>query len=153
MITKKLKQFIKSLTATDKPENIPLSADQLHLACAALLLEVATIDQHLDERELAKLQLLLIEQFNLEKSDLDELMVNAKQQKDQSSSLYEFTHIVNTQCDYQAKMDLVEGLWKIAYADGNLDKYEEYMVRRISELIYVNHGDFIKTKHQARPKD
>ena len=43
-------------------------------------------------------------------------------------------------------MELIKNMWEVAYADGNLDRYEEHLIRRVAELLYVSHSDFIKTK-------
>ena len=48
------------------------------------------------------------------------------------------------------RIKLIESMWKIAYADGNIDKYEEHIIRKVSNLIYVAHSDFIKAKINAK---
>ena len=70
----------------------------------------------------------------------------AKQKSDESTSLYEFTREINDKYEYDEKVKLIEDLWRIAYSDGQLDKYEDYVIRKIADLIYVTHSDFIKSK-------
>ncbi len=130
-----------------------LSQHDLNLAIAALLVEVATIDQHLDETEWQTLQALLVNSCQLTKTEALTLAEEAKQASAEASSLYEFTQKANQHCSYQQKLDLVAGLWKVAYADGNLDKYEEHIIRRVADLIHVSHADFIKMKITVRDEN
>ena len=64
--------------------------------------------------------------------------------------MYEFTRLINDHYSYEQKTGLVENLWRLAFADENLDKYEEGLIRRVADLIHVSHGDFIKTKLKIR---
>ena len=52
--------------------------------------------------------------------------------------------------EYEEKVGLIENMWRIAFSDEQLDKYEEHLIRKISDLIYVSHSDFIKTKLNVR---
>ena len=61
-------------------------------------------------------------------------------------SLYDWTSSINESYDYEQKKDLIKLLWDVAYADGRIDKYEDYTIRKISELLYVKHSDFIRMK-------
>lgn len=131
-------------------DDVQLSEADTRLACAALLIEVAIIDNEFDGAEMAALRDILQNQFNVESKDIDDIITLAHSQCNQSTSMYQFTHLVNLNCSAEQKYDLVANLWRIAYADGDLDKYEEYIVRKISDLIYLSHGEFIRAKHTAR---
>jgi uncharacterized tellurite resistance protein B-like protein len=74
----------------------------------------------------------------------------SKKNIDDSNSLYDFTRDINDNLDSEERIKLIESMWKIAYADGNIDKYEEHIIRKVSNLIYVAHSDFIKAKIKAR---
>ncbi len=133
-------------------EQTGTNEQQSRLACAALLIEVAVIDQHFDETELRALHEILQQKFQLSAEECETLTTLAKTEREEASSMYQFTQLVNDSCSHQQKYQLVKGMWTIAYADGNLDKYEEYVVRKVAELIYVSHSDFIRAKLEARPK-
>ena len=75
---------------------------------------------------------------------------NAKQTVKESTSLYNYTREVNDSFTYDKKLVLIDNLWTIAYADGNLDKFEEHLIRKISDLLYVSHSDFIDIKIKNR---
>lgn len=127
-----------------------MDEEQRQLACAALLIEVAVTDNEFDSGEFAALQTILQQKFNIPAEDCEALTTLAQSECEESTSMYQFTQLVNEHCSPEEKFDLVKGMWRIAYADGDLDKYEEYIVRKVAELIYVSHGDFIKAKHMAR---
>lgn len=121
-----------------------------HLAAAALMVEIATIDEHFDDRELETLSKEIERQFQLPGDGIERLVKKARNRSQESTSLYDFTQHINSEFDQSEKFNLLVGMWRVAYADGNLDKYEEYMVRKVSELIYLAHGDFIRAKQLAR---
>ncbi len=141
---------IKALFEAGPQSSDRMDQDTLNLACAALLIEVAVIDQEFDAREFNALKSILIEQYGIAEEECDSLAQMAQQECEESTSLYQFTQRVNQQCSPEQKYDLVKGMWTIAYADGDLDKYEEYIIRKTCDLLYVAHGDFIRAKHDAR---
>lgn len=85
----------------------------------------------------------------LSDEDLAELTAQAEQEVDHATSLYEFTRVVNDHCDPEQRIALIEAMWRVAYADGELHKYEEHIIRRTADLLYVAHSDFILSKHRA----
>ena len=64
--------------------------------------------------------------------------------------LHPFTSVVHDRFDAHEKVKLIECLWRVAFADGNVDKYEEHMLRRIAELLHISHRDFIRTKLEVQ---
>lgn len=148
----RLKTLIDQLATEASPEASVLSGTDLQLATAALLVEVATIDQHLDQTELEALKQLLSSRFELDSNEINTLVDDAKTASKESASLYQFTQLINKHCNDKEKYQLACELWTIAYADNDLDKYEEHIIRRIADLIHLRHSDFIRSKHQARDK-
>lgn len=144
-----IKSFFESRLAT--PEEDPTTIqEKTNLACAALLIEVVNSDHQLDERESEELLEVLQGSLNVSDKDLHELAELAEQQAKEATSLYEFTRLINDNFDYDKKCDLIENMWRIAFSDEQLDKYEEHLIRRVAELIYVSHSDFIRTKLKVR---
>ena len=121
-----------------------------HVATAALLVEMMRADRAVEpgERE-AVLRALAAAFDDLAPEETRELLARAEERADDATSLYEFTQVVNRQFDHEQKAHVVELLWRVAYADGALDKYEEHLVRRIADLIHVPHSVFIRMKHRA----
>ncbi len=144
-------EFLKSLFETDTTEHAPENHErQCRLASAALLVEVASIDNQFAESERNALLKILTKEFKLVGEELKEIEQLAIEKQSEASSLHEFTSLINDHFSVEQKIQLIVNMWRIAYADGELDKYEEYIIRRVSELIYVAHGDFIRAKQIAR---
>ena len=122
----------------------------LDKACSALLIEVAYADKIFDESEIISLKESLKETYNIDDIIIDELISDAKKTVDESTSLYEYTRVVNDEFEYSDKLELLSRIWRLAFADGNLDKYEDHLIRKISDLIHISHSDFIKIKLENR---
>tara|TARA_Y100000816_G_C26048736_1_gene549712 strand:- start:307 stop:759 length:453 start_codon:yes stop_codon:yes gene_type:complete len=145
--------FFKKIFKSEESEK-PLIDDKTSIkACIALLLETSMADEVLEESELSALKETLIKDFNISEEEITELIEISKQNVDDSTSLYEFTRDINDNFDSNERIKLIESMWKIAYADGNIDKYEEHIIRKVSSLIYVAHSDFIQAKLNAKEKN
>lgn len=146
-----LAKILELFQAEMRPEyNAALNDDQKRLACAALLIEVAIVDNEFDADEMQCLQKILQKDFSISQQQSKEFITLAHNECADSTSMYQFTQLVNQHCNAQDKFDLIVGMWRIAYADGDLDKYEEYVIRKVADLIYVSHGDFIRAKIISR---
>jgi len=142
--------FFKKIFETEEIENPSLDDKTSTKACIALLLETSMADEILDESELMALKDTLQKDFQINEDEIDELINLAKENVEDSTSLYEFTRDINDNFNAAERIKLIESMWKIAYADGNIDKYEEHIIRKVSNLIYVAHSDFIKAKLSAK---
>jgi uncharacterized tellurite resistance protein B-like protein len=129
-----------------------LSFEQKQLAVAALLIEVAIADYILQESELASLRAILERKFKLSPARLNELKELALAEQSDATSLYQFTHLINGECSAEEKYSLIEAMWEVAYADGTLHKYQEALIRKVAELIYVSHSQFIRARNTVRDK-
>lgn len=145
----KITQFIEQHLQPE--EDAPaLSSEQKQLAVAALLIEVGTADRLLDETELQTLRTILQRKFNLEPEKLNELSALAKAEQDDATSLHQFTSQINDACTQDEKYELIKSMWEVAYADNELDKYEEALIRQVAELIHVSHSMFIHARNTVR---
>lgn len=131
-------------------ENEESEEHQLKLATAALFVEMMYQDDKVHAVEVATIKSLLKFKFGLSDQETQALFELARQQLEDATDVYQFTSLIAKKYSAQQKMKIIENLWLIAYADGHLDKYEEHMVRRIADLIYVSHKDFIRSKHRAQ---
>lgn len=122
---------------------------QLQLVSAALMFEVIRADGEINDSELITLQLLLQEKFELTENELKELIMLAEQQSNDATSLYQFTRLINDHFNPEQKLQVIAAMWEIAIADGNIDRFEEHIIRRVAELMYIPHKDFIKSKLKA----
>lgn len=130
-----------------KNSDTPVDEQQImHLASAALLIEVSRADFDIQDEELASIANSLITRFNFSKQEADSLIELAKSEQDSHVSIHPFVKIINEHCSVDEKKLLMEDLWRVAYADDKLDKYEEYQLRKIADLLYIPHSVFIQTK-------
>ncbi len=146
---KTIKSFFESHLAQEE-ESPEQRLHQTNLASAALLIEVMNSDHQIDEREFAAILEVLQNSLDVTEAELEELAQLAREQAHAATSLYEFTRLINDNFDYDKKCELIENMWRIAFSDDQLDKYEEHLIRRVSELVYVSHSDFIRTKLKVR---
>jgi uncharacterized tellurite resistance protein B-like protein len=121
-------------------------AHGLHLATAALLLEVSRADFHVHDKELAAIAAILQRQFGFSDEETRELLKAARAESDELLSLHPFVRMINDHFDAAARAQIMEDLWQVAYAKGKLDKHQEYTVRKIADLLYVPHSVYIRTK-------
>ena len=142
---------LKALFELPEQEDGPQLQDRMHLAAAALLIETARADFTQDEAEQQAMEALLSRTLDLPVTKVHELMIAAGDQVDEATSLYEFTRVINDHYSAEQKLKLIGAMWAVAYADGDLDKYEEALIRQVAELIYVPHQDYIRSKLDAKP--
>jgi uncharacterized tellurite resistance protein B-like protein len=124
--------------------------EALRLAAAALLLEMTRMDHKVLPEERAAVAKAVQEHFGLDEQHAEELLTCAEAERAQSTDYYQFTSLINQSYSAEDKARLIELLWRVAYADASLDKYEEHMVRKVADLLYVPHSAFIAAKHRAR---
>lgn len=142
---------IKSLFKKEKKSVLPAKEDyNVNLTCASLIIEVALADKDFDVTEINLLKIILKDSYDISPEKIDSLIENAESTVENNTSLYSYTREINDSLNYEQKIDLLDGLWKISYADGTLDKFEEHLVRKISDLIHISHGDFITSKLKNR---
>ena len=121
----------------------------IRLATAVLMLDVARADHVFDEAEFDEVLKLAESQFGLSPEESAELVNEADDKAEMLTSLHEFTQLLHNNLDENEKAHIVEMLWKIAFADGRLDKYEDSLVLKISDLLHVSRGRVMKLKHDA----
>jgi len=128
----------------------PLPFSQAQLAAAALLLEVAAADHTLDTVELTAFKDIISRTYHLNSEQVEHLYQLASHKQEHATSLHQFTQRIHEHCNDQEKFDLIKAMWQVALADDQLHKYEEHIIRRVAELIYVSHTDFLVARNLAR---
>ena len=142
-----IKLFFDKHIALPAPEQV--TEESLHLACAALFVEMMYMDDKTRAEEQDMILKSVRDIFSLSVEEAKTLISLATQQRKQATDYYQFTSLINKGFTQEQKITLIKKLWKIAYADGELDKYEENMVRKMADLLHVPHLEFIKTKIQV----
>lgn len=143
----KLKALLTPATTETGDE---LSDEQrLRIATAALLVEMSRADFSENDTERDEISRVLQRHFSLEVEEAGALLTRAADEADASVSLHEFTSLLHNNLDVSEKQRIVEMLWRVALADAELDKHEDYLVRKISELLYLPHSDLMRLKHRV----
>ena len=141
----RLKQFFAAgEKAPEKPDD-----HQLTLAATALMVQLSRVDNHEDETELKTIVDCAVRSQEVTREEAEEILVDARAHADDATSLYEFTGLINEHLDQQQKQALLESIWRVAFADGRIDKFEEHLIRRMADLLHLNHREFIQARHRA----
>jgi uncharacterized tellurite resistance protein B-like protein len=131
------------------PETEAEQTPVLQRAIAALLLEITYSDGEEHERERRAVKMALASTFDLQPNEVNDLVQLATEEHENATDSYPFIRLINQHYSAEQRVKLVEMLWTIAYADQELHHYEEHLVRRLADLLYVPHQAFIAAKHRA----
>ena len=142
-------ESLKALFGKPKAVDPAELEHDLHLAAGALLVEMSRADYVVEPNERHTLETILHDALDLTEEEIKELVVLSAKAADRATSLYEFTRLINDHYSNEQKLTLIRSMWKVAYADGDLDKYEERLIRQVSDLIHVSHKDFIRMKMEV----
>ena len=126
--------------------------EKLQLATVVLFLEMMYIDDKVEPKELEIILSLIHQYFSLTDEQTTSLIALAEQQRKQATDYFQFTSLINKEYSLEQKVRLIESLWKIAFIDGVLDMNEEYLVRKIADLLHVPHTAFIMAKNRIKPE-
>lgn len=121
----------------------------LQLATAALLVEVTRVDNQVTADEREAVLGAVAAKFSLDADASAALVRRAEERNREATSYFEFTAQINKNLDYAHKLELIEQMWEVAFADGEIDKYEDHLIRKVAGLLYVSHPDFIAAKHRV----
>ena len=117
-------------------------------ATAVLLVEIARADHERLAIEHETMLGLLQDKFNQSAAEAERVLSRAETAAENSVSLYEFTRVLHDELSYVEKEQVIEMLWRIALADKVLDKYEDYMIGKIADLLYIARGDVIRVRNK-----
>lgn len=123
--------------------------DRIHVAAAALLLELAHADEEFSATEREHLEETLARHFDLSGDETRELIALADEERRRAVDLYQFTRLIAERYDEGQKMVLAEVMWRMAYADGELAKHESYLMRKVSNLLELRPGYLATAKKRA----
>lgn len=139
-INQLLKDFIEGDSNKSKP------AISLEVACTVLLFEVIKADGIIKDEEHQKILDLTRQQFQLSAEEVKQITEQALEESNNAIDFFQFTKKINQHYSIEQRIEIVNKLWKIAYADGELSPIEEHTIRRIADLLHLKHSEFISTK-------
>ena len=120
--------------------------ERVQVATCALLMEVAHSDGHYQSVEATIVHDLLAQKFNLSPAAVAELVDYSHQHREESLDLFQFAREINANFSREEKLDVMEGIWRVIYADGTLDKHEDALARQLATLLRLDHKDVIGRK-------
>ena len=137
-------KFILKYLGRSRIQAEPASTPQL--AMAQLLLEMARADLRMGDMEMVTIRRHLAAAYGLDDEALDGLIASATNNVEKAVSLHRTVQVINGSLGVEDKNKLIRALWQVAYADGRLDPYEEALLRRLADLLFVSHDNFIREK-------
>ncbi|MFC4240329.1 tellurite resistance TerB family protein [Marinobacter oulmenensis] len=142
-------EHLKKLFA--QPDNEPVQPDrhQLAVAATALMVQLSRVDNDEDQRELETIVDCAVKAHEITREEATDILDDALAHADDATSLYEFTGQINEYLDQANKQSLLESIWRVAFADGRIDKYEEHLIRRMADLLHLNHREYMQARHAA----
>lgn len=129
--------------------SVEVDEARIQHATAVLLVEIARADHERLAIEHEAMLELLKDSFNLSAAEAENVLNRAEIAAENSVSLHEFTRVLHAELSYAEKEKIVEMLWRIALADKVLDKYEDYTIGKIADLLYVVRGDVIRIRNRV----
>jgi uncharacterized tellurite resistance protein B-like protein len=128
----------------------PGRPDEIALAAATLLAEVARVDHDVKDADLVAAREGLQQLFALPQDKAYALLDLASRAENRPTSYHGVVSVLNRSLSREDKVRLIEHMWRVAQVDHEIDMYEDHLVRKISDLLYLSHTDFILAKHRAR---
>ena len=142
----RIKDLFAPSPSMPAPQPETLSQDRMQLATCVLLLEVARADDEFTAAEREHVVDTLKERFSLSESEAKELIDAATASRDESNDLWTFTSDISRHCDTPERMRIMEEIWRVVYADGQLEAHEDFLVHRLAKLLNITHKELIETK-------
>ena len=146
----KINVFFQSL---GEESNQQVSEISLEIACSVLLCEVMLADGQLDASEQNKLSTILSKKFQLSNEEVKDIIQRSLTICENATDFYQFTSKINDNYSTEQRIAMLELLWKVAYADGELASIEEHIIRKIADLLHLRHSEYIQTKLNCQSKD
>jgi len=135
----------------EKPEAVTASAgaDELRLAAAALLVEAAHMDEDFDAEERGAASRALEQRFDISAAEADALLGDGEAAQADATDLYQFARAINDALAPEDRRQIIEMLWEVVYADGELHPYEASLMRKLSGLLHVPDGDSARARQKV----
>lgn len=139
----KINDFFQSLSRNEIDTKAQLT---IEISTAVLLCEVMLADGKLEGSERKQLAHVISQQFQLNNEEVEQIITQALRLCENATDFYQFTSTINETYQLQERIKMLELLWQVAYADGEIASIEEHIIRKIADLLHLRHTEFIQTK-------
>jgi uncharacterized tellurite resistance protein B-like protein len=144
-----LRQFLADIVAPSADQDRSFDDTGYRLAATALLIHVVSLDGEPSQKELRKLHGLIESSFKLDRGTADELIASAMRVEGEAVDLYHFTSVIMRAVDEKGRLRIVEMMWELVYADGQVSEFEDNVVWRAADLLGVSSRGRIELKHRV----
>lgn len=145
----KLSDFLSAIITPASAESRP--EHTLQLATAVLLIEVMQSDADSTDHERATILKILKERFYLPDAEVAQLSELGQRTAMAANDFHQFTSLINRELEVSEKVRIIEYMWQVAYADGQISAHENHLMRKVAALLYISHGDYVAAKMRAKP--
>ena len=147
-----MRNFFKKLMGDDSPQDSrrQTSAGNLEVATAALLVEIASFDNEFSDVERDTIVASLKGHFGLTDDQVEEILLMTREELEKRIDLYYFTNQINDYLDVSQKMEIMEMIWRVIYADRHLNGHEDFLVHRFAKLLRLDHSRMIEAKLRVK---
>ncbi len=149
---KKLKAFFQEQIAPVSNEKGQTQEHALQLATAALLIEMMHADFKVKDEERQAVSTAIQTAFQLTAEETQSLITLAEEEVKQATDMFQFAALINKEFPRERKILVLEHLWTVAFADAELEKYEEHLIRKVTTLLHLDHKDFIDAKLRVKQR-
>lgn len=147
----KLRDFVDSI-APSPETRLRREMDAVQQACCQLLMEVARLDAANAQQKREVAAQAMRDQFDMPQPEVAAMIEAAARPENQPTSYFDSVKLLNGRFDPARKARFIEQLWRVAMVDGDIDMYEDHLVRKLSDLLYVPHNDFILAKNRVQAR-
>ena len=147
-----LRQFIADVVSPHAQHDRGFDDNGYQLAATALLIHVISLDGQPSDVEKQKLHSLIESRFGLDRGTADHLIASATLVEGEAVDLYHFTSVIMREVDDAGRLRIVEMMWELVYADGNVTEFEDNVVWRASDLLAISSRDRLELKHRVAEK-
>ncbi|MGA8264798.1 MAG: TerB family tellurite resistance protein [Ignavibacteriaceae bacterium] len=138
-------EYFKSMITIPTSEKDSFE-QKLQVATCALFFEIAKADENFTDEEHEKIISIMKKRYDMNDDEADELMSLTEESIKRSVSIYEFATLVDQNFSKDKKLELMKNLWQLIYTDKKLDKYEDNLIKRIGDILKLEHKEVIEAK-------
>lgn len=144
-----LRNYLEEQFSLNSRDDTEQQYHELGLATAVLATDIARADENMDDAERHHIAEAIADYFSLNEAETEHIMQLADTHQEESVSMYEFTRQLKDGLERQERIEIIRLLWDVAWADAEIHKHEEFFIRKIADLLYVSHADYIRAKLAA----
>ena len=126
------------------------NSKEIELACCNLLLAVAEADEIIEDNELDAIQAILSDFLDISSEKANQIMDQSLQQRKRDTGLFNVGKILNEKFDLDMKLDLLHCIYEVGYADGSLHHLEDFIIKRIANILHIEHSDLVNARIEVR---